>query len=121
MKEGKKACLAVTSLFGLALLLASSHSVGQDTPKREEFQAQAMGQGTQMGQTFNVTLIIEEYSAPEERQALVDAFDKAGSQGLFNALNKMKAKGHVAITGTLGYDVSFARKPRPRTVSKSAC
>ena len=61
MQERKKACLAVTSLFGLALLLASSHSVAQDKPKREEFQAQAMGQGTQMGQTFSVTLIIEEY------------------------------------------------------------
>jgi len=111
MQIGKKTCLAVTSLFGLALLLlASFHSVAQDKPEREEFQAQAMGQGTQMGQTFNVTVIIEEYSAPEERQALVDAFEKAGSQGLFNALNKMKAKGRIAITGTLGYDVSFARK-----------
>jgi hypothetical protein len=35
---------------------------------------------------------------------------KAGSQGLFNALNKMKAKGHIAVTGTLGYDISFVRK-----------
>jgi hypothetical protein len=77
---------------------------------REEYQAQAMGQGTQMGQTFNVTVIINEYSTPEERQVLVDAFDKAGSEGLFNALNKMKSKGRIAITGTLGYDVSFVRR-----------
>jgi len=76
----------------------------------EEYQAQAMGQGTQMGQTFNVTVHIEEYSTPDERQVLVDAFEKAGSQGLYNALNKMKSKGHIAITGTLGYDISFARK-----------
>jgi hypothetical protein len=69
-----------------------------------------MGQGTQMGQTFNVTVRIEAYSTPEERQVLVDAFQKAGSQGLFNALNKMTTKGRMAITGTLGYDISFARK-----------
>ena len=75
----------------------------------EEYQAQAMGQGTQLGQNFNVTVHLEQYSSPEERQVLVDAFEKAGSQGLYNALNKMHAKGHIAITGTLGYDIIFAR------------
>jgi len=75
----------------------------------EEYQAQAMGQGTQLGQNFNVTVHLEQYSTPEERQVLVDAFEKAGSQGLYNALNKMHAKGHIAITGTLGYDIIFAR------------
>jgi hypothetical protein len=75
----------------------------------EEYQAQAMGQGTQLGQNFNVTVHLEQYSTPEERQVLVDAFEKAGSQGLYNALNKMHAMGHIAITGTLGYDIIFAR------------
>ena len=80
----------------------------------EEYQAQAMGQGTQLGQNFNVTVHLEQYSTPEERQVLVDAFEKAGSQGLYNALNKMHAKGHIAITGTLGYDIVFARAiPNP--------
>jgi hypothetical protein len=96
--------------FVCLLLLAPVQSVAQNQPVNEEYQAQAMGQGTQLGQTFNVTIHIEEYSTPEERQVLVDAFDKAGSQGLFNALNKVKSKGHIAVTGTLGYDVSFIRK-----------
>jgi hypothetical protein len=96
--------------FVCLLLLARVQSVAQNQPVNEEYQAQAMGQGTQLGQTFNVTIHIEEYSTPEERQVLVDAFDKAGSQGLFNALNKVKSKGHIAVTGTLGYDVSFIRK-----------
>jgi len=101
----------IGSLAGVGLLLlASAHSAGQEKPAPEEYQAQAMGQGMQLGQTFNVTIHIEEYSTPEERQVPVDAFTKSGSQGLFNALNKMKAKGRVAITGTLGYDISFARK-----------
>jgi hypothetical protein len=110
MKNRKKACLVITSLFGLVLLLASFRSAAQDKPEREEFQAQAMGQGTQLGQTFNVTVLIEEYSSPGERQALLDAFAKAGSQGMYNALNKMKSKGRIAITGTLGYDISFVRQ-----------
>jgi hypothetical protein len=99
------------AIASLALGLFALQSSGQEERMRpEEYQAQAMGQGTQMGQTFNVTVHIEEYSTPDERQVLVDAFEKAGSQGLYNALNKMKSKGHIAITGTLGYDISFARK-----------
>ena len=41
---------------------------------------------------------------------LVEAFQQAGSEGLFNALGKMRSKGRLAITGTLGYDISFVRK-----------
>jgi hypothetical protein len=96
------------------LFLVAFPAAAQDQRVHEEYQSQAMGQGTQLGRTFNVTVIIEEYSSPEERQVLIEAFEKAGSQGLFNALNKMHAKGHIAITGTLGYDVIFARKiPNP--------
>src|SRR5215472_2124597 len=77
----------------------------------EEYKAGSSdGRRDTLGQSFNVTIHIEEYSSPEERQILVEAFEKAKSQGLFNALGKMKAKGHIAITGTLGYDISFVRR-----------
>jgi hypothetical protein len=99
----------VVVVVGL-LPLISTRVAAQDQRLNEEYQAQAMGQGTQLGQTFNVTIHIQEYSTPEERQALVDAFNKKGSEGLFNALNKMKSKGHIEVTGTLGYDISFVRK-----------
>lgn len=96
------------------LFLVAFPSAPQDLQVHEEYQAQAMGQGTQLGRTFNVSLIIEEYSSADERQVLIEAFQQAGSQGLFNALNKMHSRGHIAITGTLGYDVVFARKiPNP--------
>jgi hypothetical protein len=95
-------CLVVLGSFtGLAQ---------EDKPMREVYQAQAMGQGTQMGKTFNVTINVERYSTPEEREVLVDTFQQAGSKGLFNALEKMNSKGRIAITGTLGYDISFIRK-----------
>jgi hypothetical protein len=98
----------------LALVSFNSAAVEDDKPLREVYQAQAMGQSTQMGKTFNVTLNIERYSTPEERQALVEAFQESRSEGLFNALEKMHAKGRIAITGTLGYDISFIRKiPTP--------
>ena len=100
----------VVTAVSVFCLLTISRGLAQEQMLHEEYQAQAMGQGTQLGQTFNVTIHIEEYSSPEERQILVEAFEKAKSQGLFNALTKMKSKGRIAITGTVGYDISFVRK-----------
>lgn len=94
----------------LVLLVGFDSPAQEEKPKREFYQAQAMGQSTQLGKMFGVTITIERYSTQEERQVLVEAFQKAGSEGMFNALEKMNAKGRIAITGTLGYDISFARK-----------
>jgi hypothetical protein len=91
--------------------MVSFGSVAQEEKlMREVYQAQAMGQSTQAGKNFDVTLNIERYSTSEERQVLVEAFQEAGSEGLFNALEKMNSKGRIAMTGTLGYDISFIRK-----------
>jgi hypothetical protein len=108
--------MKIRRMFGAVTIvclvaLVGSHGAAQeDKPIREVYQAQAMGQSTQAGQNFNVTINIERYSTPEERQILIDAFKQAGSKGLFNALEKMRSKGRIAITGTLGYDISFVRK-----------
>jgi hypothetical protein len=76
------------------LLLASLRSVAQDRqPLNEEYQAQAMGQGTQMGQTFNVTILIQEYSTAEERQVLVDAFDQGRLAGPVQRVKQNEGEG----------------------------
>jgi len=77
--------------------------------KYETIDAQAFGTGTQMGQNIGVTIIIYDFSTAADRQILVDAFTKGQNQGLVNALTKMPAVGRIAITGTLGYDLSFIR------------
>jgi hypothetical protein len=77
--------------------------------KDETIEATAMGTGTQMGQMVGISVEIYEYSTPEDRQLLVDAFGKGQNQGLVNALTKMHAVGHISITGTLGYDLAFVR------------
>jgi len=93
-------------------MFLSFHVTAQEEklPTREVYQATAMGQLTQMGKTFNVTINIDQYSSSDDRQVLVDAFGTSGSQGLYNAVEKMHAKGRVAITGTLGYDVDYIRR-----------
>jgi len=95
-------------LFG-ALITGSAFSFSADRVKSETIGATAMGTGTQLGQNISITVTIYEFSAPEDRQILVEAFNKGQNQGLVNALTKMKAVGHIAITGTLGYDLSFIR------------
>jgi hypothetical protein len=96
-------CLLLIGLFSVLSALAFS----QDRSKPETIEATARGTESQMGKEFPVTLIIYEYSTPAEKQILVEAFQNGKDQGLFNALSKMKAVGHIAVTGTLGYDVSY--------------
>jgi len=92
----------------LALLVtAAIPSFSQNDRKTETIDATAMGTGTQMGKTVSVKVTIKQFSTPEDRQVLVDAFKKGQSKGLVDALSKMKPVGRIAITGTLGYDLSY--------------
>ena len=77
--------------------------------KNETIEASAMGTSTQLGQVVGISVEIYDFSTPEDRQVLVEAFEKGQNNGLVNALSKMRAVGHCSITGTLGYDVSFIR------------
>jgi len=94
--------LILIGLLTLAGLPASAQ-------KPETIEATATGTGTQVGDVVGVQLIIYQYSTLEDRQVLVKAFEKGQNQGLVNALSKMKAVGHLAVSGTLGYDCSFIR------------
>jgi hypothetical protein len=97
--------LVVTGL----LILVAFPALSAKKVKDETIEATAMGTGSQMGQTIGISVEIYEYSTPEDRQILFDAFTKGQNQGLVNALTKMHAVGHISITGTLGYDLAFVR------------
>jgi len=99
--------LVTTTLLLIGLLTLGSAPVFSDKP--ETIEASAMGTGTQMGQVYEFRLVINEYSTMEDRQVLVQAFEKGQNQGLVNALTKMRAVGHLSLTGTIGYDCSFIR------------
>ncbi len=97
----------MSKLLIVASALALLAVPGFARDKNETIDATAWGTSTQLGKNFGVTLIIYQYSTPEDRQILVEAFQKGSNQGLVNALERMKAVGHISITGTLGYDVSY--------------
>ncbi len=96
-------------LLATLVLTAATLVLSADDRKVETIDATAMGTSTQMGKNVSVKVTIYEYSTEEDRQILVDSFKKGQNQGLVNALTKMKSVGRIAITGTIGYDLSFIR------------
>jgi hypothetical protein len=91
------------------LVLAALPAISAKKVKDETIEATATGTGSQLGQIVGISVEIYEYSTPEDRQVLLDAFAKGQNQGLVNALTKMHAVGHISITGTLGYDLAFIK------------
>jgi hypothetical protein len=105
--------------FALLALLLLSSIPGLARDKNETIDATAWGTSTQTGRNVGITIIIYQYSTPEDQSVLLEAFQKGQNQGLVNALEKMKAVGHISITGTLGYDLSFIKliqTPTGRTI-----
>jgi hypothetical protein len=96
-------------LLAVLVISVATIAISADDRKTQTIDATAMGTSTQLGRNVSVKVTIYEYSTEEDRQILIEAFKKGQNQGLVNALTKMKAVGRIAITGTLGYDLSFIR------------
>ncbi len=106
----------ITLLIGL--FIAVIPAFGQ-RKSSETIDATAFGSSTQLGRNFGVKIIIYEFSSPEDRDVLVQAFQKGQNDGMVNALEKMKSVGRITIPGTLGFDLSFIREiitPTGRTI-----
>jgi hypothetical protein len=107
----------ITLLIGL-LIIAGIPAFGQ-RKSSETIDATAFGTSTQLGRNFGVKIIIYEFSSPEDRDILVQAFQKGQNDALVNTLEKMKSVGRITIPGTLGFDLSFIREiitPTGRTI-----
>lgn len=102
--------LGISCLLLIVLLtIGTSRSSSQDKMKPETITAVTTSSGTQSGHMTSVMVTINEFSTEEDRQILLDAFNKDQNKGLTNALSKMKAVGRISITGTLGMDISYIR------------
>jgi hypothetical protein len=96
-------------LIAVVLAMVAFKTGAQDKPKRETIQAQAMGQNRAAGKNSSVTVTINSYSTPDDQKVLLDAFAQGGQAALSKTVSKMKSKGRVAVTGTLGYDIGYVR------------
>jgi len=99
----------VAKSFVLFVIATLATHAGFARDKYETIDATAWGTGDQMGASIGVTLNIYQFSTPADRAILLAAYNKSQNQGLVNALSKMKAVGHVEITGTLGNDCSYIK------------
>jgi hypothetical protein len=101
------------SLFGktvvvfLFLCLAGIGTTAE-AQGRMTIQATARGTSTQLGKVYDVTIIIEQFSTPDDRKSLIDAFARSGQDGLVDVLQDMTAKGRVRFSGGgVGNDVKY--------------
>ena len=78
------------------------------TAQIETIDAIARGTSTQMGKDVNVKVSFDRFSTLEDKQALRNAFDKGGHEGLVKALEKMKAVGRLRLPSTTGYSIAYA-------------
>jgi len=94
--------------MGFIFLLLTGVGTIVQAQGRMTIQATARGTSTQMGKMYNVNIHIEQFSTPEDRKALVDAFARSGQDGLVDVLEDMKPKGRVRFaSGGVGNDVKY--------------
>ncbi len=112
-KNLTKRTLTITcAVFAVILPFAIALSYSQSEPAQagpETIQCSAQGTSTQSGQLVSLTIRLEKYSTAEERKALIDAFQKSGSQGLYEAMKSMPSIGRIEIAGRPGCDLKFIR------------
>lgn len=90
-----------------ALLLTVGVSLAQQKPDR--FDATAFGQSTQLGRQFNVKILIESYSTPQDQQVLLDALQSGGTRAVYEALDHMPVRGRISTPWGTGYVVTYTR------------
>lgn len=94
------AALALGCLLGTGTIV--------NAQERMTIQATAMGTSTQLGKIYNVNIMIEQFSTPEDRKALIDAFKRSGQDGLVSVLEDMKQKGRIRFSsGGVGNDIKY--------------
>jgi hypothetical protein len=95
-------------LIGSLLLSVAGSATLAHGQGRMTIQATAKGTSTQLGRIIDVNIYIEAYSTPDDRNALIDAFNRRGQEGLVDALQDMKPKGRVRFSsGGVGNDVKY--------------
>jgi len=107
----------ISLVLGL-FMIAGVYGFGQ-RGTTETIDATAFGTSTQLGRNFGIKIIIYEFSSPEDRDILVEAFKQGQNDGLVNALEKMKSVGRITMHGTIGYELSYIREiltPTGRTI-----
>ena len=106
-------CVLATCALGISTV---SPAQEQSKPKKEKFGALAYlpsGAGRRMvgaGATGNIDLFVNSYTSDEEAKTLAALLVQAGPDALLKALEKIKSKGKITISGHVSfYDLKLIR------------
>jgi len=116
MKENRKELtmkdLGVRILIAVVFVYASLSVLAQDKPSPETYAITVFGtSGVTAGKSVTGTVIVEDYSTDAEVSELAGVLKAKGQDGLLSAMGKIKAKGRIALTGTVGNHVEVIRQP----------
>jgi len=103
-------------LMAVALACASLPMAAQDQAKPENYAITVFGtSGATAGRTVTGSVIVEDYSSDAELNELAGILKSKGQDSLVSAMEKIKGKGRIAMTGTVGNEVQIIRqKPGPK-------
>jgi hypothetical protein len=99
--------MVIFAVSAISVLLLCAGNAG--SAESEIIECTAQGTSTQLGQMFTLKIIIEGYSTEEDRQTLIQAFEKDKNEGLYRALGKLKTRGRIQTPATVGYELKFIR------------
>jgi len=100
-------------LIAVVVAFASLPMSAQDQPKRENYAITVFGtSGRAAGKTATGSVIIEGYSSDGEIDELAAVLKTKGQDSLVSAMDKIKGKGRMALTGTVGNEVEVIRQRR---------
>lgn len=86
------------------MLTTALFAVGQV----ETIDAIVRGTSTQMGKQFNVKISFNQFSTPQDKETLKNAFQTGGHDALVKALEKMKEVGRLRLPSNTGYSIAYA-------------
>jgi hypothetical protein len=94
--------------IGFALFSRPVGPAAQTMGRPEQFSANAIDTNT--GQTGRVEISVTRWSTPAERDSLLAALYKEGSEELLDKLRDMRAVGRIYTPGSIGYELRFAEQ-----------
>jgi len=107
----KSMLVKISGCIVLATMLATAMPA---VAQIESIDARARGTSTQMGRDFDIKVSIDKFSTPQDRAALVAAFQKGGNDEMVKVLSKMKSVGRIRIPARTGYPIAYSRSiPTP--------
>lgn len=103
-------CSVSISVMAMQLSSAADKS-GDEAKKSQQFSAVAFGQaGMFAGKSVTMNIYTKEYSSDQEIEDLASILQTKGPDALLKSIQKMKAKGRVAVTGRTGWNVPVVRE-----------